>query len=602
MIANRKISLISFIPFTFFACCIPGTLFAEPSIVRLIQEEGKHQLVRNGQPYFVKGAGGSKYLDVLVKAGGNSIRTWGAKEDLTPLLDNAHSHGLTVTIGIWLGHERHGFNYQDSKAVTQQIEEAEAAFKKYKDHPALLMWGIGNEMEGEGNNPAVWYAVNHIARLAKEIDHNHPTISVIAELGGKKVENIHRFCPDVDIVGINTYGGIGSVGKRYLKLGGRKPYIVTEFGPPGQWETGTADWGAPHEMTSTRKALWYYDGYQDGILAHPDICLGSYVFVWGNKQEGTATWHGLFLQDGTRLGGVDAMTKAWGGAPLRNRCPEIQELKLSRDSGLKPGDTITAQLKATDPDKDALTVKWVLRHDSGLYGGGGDTQPEQTDFPDAIIESSISAAQVKLPEGGGSYRLFAYVYDGKGSAAVANQPLKAEGDFLPPKATFPLEVYSEGSQSGPYVPSGHMGNTGGIRMDSNCTQNPHSGKTCIEVSYSAEDKWAGVVWQSPAEDWGKLPGGLNLTGATHLEFWARGEQGGESVTFEFGILGNDAKFPDSGTGKLEKVELKKDWTQYRLNLKGLDLSCIKTGFAWVLAGQDRALKFFMDDVRYVKEK
>ena len=567
----------------------------------MLQKDGKHQLIRNGQPYFVKGAGGSKYLDLLARAGGNSIRTWGAKDDLTPLLDKAHSLGLTVTIGIWLGHERHGFNYQDGNAVTQQIEKAKAAFKKYKNHPALLMWGIGNEMEAKGNNPAVWYAVNHIARLAKENDPNHPTVCVIAELGGKKVENIHRFCADVDIVGINTYGGIGSVGKRYLERGGRKPYIVTEFGPPGQWETRKTDWGAPHEMTSTHKAQWYYDGYQKGILGHPDICLGSYVFKWGNKQEGTATWPGLFLKDGTRLGAVEVMTRVWGGKAPENRCPELHELKLSKSANLKPGDVITAQLAASDPDKDALKVKWVLRQDSGLYAGGGDAQPEQPEFPAAILKSSTSAARVKLPESGGGYRLFAYVYDGKGDAAVANQPLKVEGNFRPPNATLPVLVYSEGSQSGPYTPSGHMGNTVAIRMDSKCSQNPHSGKTCIEVIYNAPDKWAGVVWQSPANDWGNLPGGLNLTGATHLEFWARGEQGGEVVTFEFGILGKDAKFPDSGKGKLEKVSLKKDWERYRLPLKGINLSYIKTGFAWALAGHGRALKFYLDDVRYVKE-
>jgi hypothetical protein len=54
---------------------------------------------------------------------------------------------------------------------------------------------------------------------------------------------------------------------------------------------------------------------------------------------------------------------------------------------------------------------------------------------------------------------------------------------------------------------------------------------------NAADQWGGVVWQHPANDWGDANGGFNLTGAKKLTFWARGEKGGEKVSFEFGLLG-----------------------------------------------------------------
>jgi len=39
-------------------------------------------------------------------------------------------------------------------------------------------------------------------------------MSVVAEIGGKKLEYIKEFCPDLDIVGINSYGGGPSIGEQ----------------------------------------------------------------------------------------------------------------------------------------------------------------------------------------------------------------------------------------------------------------------------------------------------------------------------------------------------------------------------------------------------
>lgn len=82
---------------------------------------------------------------------------------------------------------------------------------------------------------------------------------------------------------------------------------------------------------------------------------------------------------------------------------------------------------------------------------------------------------------------------------------------------------------------------------------PHSGETCIRVDYKDPQGWAGVVWQSPAGDWGDKPGGWNLSGAERLSFWARGARGGEIVKFEFGLLGKDKRFSDSASGKSEQT-------------------------------------------------
>jgi hypothetical protein len=314
----------------------------------------------------------------------------------------------------------------------KQFDDCLRAVRQHKDHPAVLLWAIGNEMEGDGKNPAIWYAVNHIAREIKRIDPDHPTMTVIAELGENenKIRAIGRFCPDIDIIGVNSYGGISTLAERYRKSGVTKPYIVTEFGPHGPWEVEKTRWGSPVEPSSTAKGKGYADGYQKAVAKQPGICLGSYAFLWGHKQETTATWFGMLLPDGSRLAAVDAMTEAWTGSPPRNRCPRIASLKVDRSDNLKPGETVNASLLASDPEGDTLEINWVLRRDSGTIGIGGDYQAEEATFAAAVSANGPSATVV-IPERGGGYRLFAYVRDDNGGAAVANVPLYAAAPVQP---------------------------------------------------------------------------------------------------------------------------------------------------------------------------
>ena len=83
-----------------------------------------------------------------------------------------------------------------------------------------------------------------------------------------------------------------------------------------------------------------------------------------------------------------------------------------------------------------------------------------------------------------------------------------------------------------------------------------------------------------------------------LTFWARGASGGEVVTFQFGLLGKDKTYSDSASGKLDRVTLTQTWKRYTLDLKGQDLSRIKTGFCWVVAATGQPVTFSLDDIRY----
>jgi hypothetical protein len=179
------------------------------------------------------------------------------------------------------------------------------------------------------------------------------------------------------------------------------------------------------------------------------------------------------------------------------------------------------------------------------------------------------------------------------------QGIRAADPPVTQSVKLPFHVYVEkGAGDNHYIPSGWMGNSKGIKMDEGCTVNPHGGKTCLRFEYTAPDDWAGVVWQDPINDWGDLPGGWNLTGARKLVFWARGENGGETVTFKYGILAADKKYPDTAGDELDDTKLTTDWKEYSLAVSGKDLTRIKTGFAWTVRGQGHPVIFYLGDMRF----
>jgi hypothetical protein len=398
------------------------------------QPGGEWQLLRGGKPYFIKGAGGNQSMSLLREMGGNSLRTW-STDGLGPILDQAQRLGISVTVGIWLGQERTGrFNYNNAEEVANQYQQVREQILMYKDHPAVLMWGIGNEMEGYGNgdNAAVWSAVNNIASMARRLDPNHPTMTVVAEIGGERVQDIHRLCPDIDIVGINSYGGLASIPRRYLAAVGRgghaKPYVITEFGPPGMWEVGRNPWGAVLEPTSTQKAAYYRQGYNAAIASQASLCLGSYAFLWGQKQEGTMTWFGMFLSDGTRLSPVQTMSQLWTGAAPAVPGPTIEPVELRGPDMVPPGAIVRATVAVADAGGRPVHVEWQLHREPRMHGTGGDAEPATEAIPQAIVASAGGSVEVRMPTQPGIYRLFAIARDDAHNGATANVLLQVKTD------------------------------------------------------------------------------------------------------------------------------------------------------------------------------
>lgn len=404
----------------------PVSVAVGASRVAVVQTAEGFGLDVDGERFFIRGAGGQSRLGLLAASGANSIRTWGA-DGLGDVLDRAHANGLKVTAGIWLRHPRHGFDYSDAEAVRAQLEMVERVVLRHRDHPALLMWGVGNEVELMWDADEVFPHVNDAAALIKRLDPDHPTMVVIAGAAQEKIEAYLRHCTDADVLGVNSYGEIGSVAEDLLRFGYSGPYVVTEFGPRGHWETAAADWGAPIEASSAEKAEMYQRAYESAVLGAPTRCLGSYAFLWGDKQETTATWFGLLLPTGERTQACDVLQELWTGVEPESRSPVVRgiesELALAR---VPAGGVFAAKVLATDPDRDDLACDWAVVEETRDRRFGGDREERPPEVPGSIMSTDGLAATVRVPEAGGAYRLFVTVRDGRGNAGTANVPFFVE--------------------------------------------------------------------------------------------------------------------------------------------------------------------------------
>jgi hypothetical protein len=395
-----------------------------PVRVEIAGEPGRWQLLRDGQPFFVHGAGGDGDFAALARIGGNTVRTYSSQR-VDDTLKRAREAGLAVMLGLWVGHERHGFDYDDAVAIDRQRRMVIESVERLRDNPDIILWAVGNEMEGDGGNPKVWQEVNHLARLIKERD-SRPVLTIIAGADPVKLRAIAEFCPDLDLVGINAYGGLPNVNQRMMTYLPNLPYMITEFGARGPWESPRTSWGAELEQTSSEKAEMILRGWEQSIAAHAGRCLGGFVFRWGWKQEATHTWFGLFLRDGSPTAGVDALARAWTGQWPERRAPAVEPLAIPEfSSPLRPGQRVPVRAVARSISDSALRHEWAVYQESRDRRSGGDAEASPPPIPGVLRSADRPVATLIAPVPG-RYRLFLTVRDAEGRSATANLPFWVE--------------------------------------------------------------------------------------------------------------------------------------------------------------------------------
>jgi hypothetical protein len=404
-----------------------ATLFAQPLKVEIRKVDDRFQLYRNGEPYYVNGAGGFSHFDKLKEYGGNSIRMW-TSDGADKVLDQAQQLGLTVTVGLYLTPVHYGMNYSDPVALKEQKERVRKEVMKYKDHPALLMWGVGNEVGLIKYDKAMFLALQDIAKMIHEIDPNHPTTTMLAGAPVKQIRMIKRHCPDIDLISINAFKEVPWIYEKIHRAGWKKPYMVSEFGPTGYWETTTTSWGAFIEETSSQKAKACAYRYQ--AIKDQKHCVGCYLFLWGHKQERTNTLFSLILESGHETETLDAMEEMWKGKSHTNLAPIVIKATIDNKTGsdnirLKLDKNYTATVTVKDPENEELTYYWELLHETAEKRlGASEVKPDWV--PDRVKENNKPIIQFQAPGKPGAYRLFVYAYDNHNHVATANIPFLVE--------------------------------------------------------------------------------------------------------------------------------------------------------------------------------
>ena len=425
--------------------------------IKIVENKTGWQLIVKNKPFYIKGVVGDTFLDKVKVYGGNSIRIGWNKEHL----DRVSKLGLLALVNLPAGAERDGMDYNDTARVQKQTAKIVEIVKNTKNHPAVLMWSIGNELDfippTLPYNLKMWDAVNQAAKAIKAIDPNHPVITVIGTSMMEKIAEIVKRCPDIDLLGINTYGDIYTLPETLKKYGWTKPYLISEWGPDGYWEVHKTKWNAPYEQTGLEKYLCYEKKYREAILANKNQCLGSFVFYWsGKKQETTHTWFNMFNAQSLESPLVGLMQWLWIGKKPGNTIPVIDSMNIGNfrryeDINLSTGKEYSASSMITDTNGDSITYLWEIRPEAtyASYAGQGEKEPQPIN---GLIKNQKSSIIFIAPYTPGAYRLFVYAFDGKGHFSSANLPFYVKRTIT---GNYPLPILPDTSSYGKYTSRTH---------------------------------------------------------------------------------------------------------------------------------------------------
>lgn len=390
--------------------------------------------------WLIRGVCGDRHLDLAREHGINTIRGYTINIEngsTRRALDAAHERGMSMIVSEWMPH--HGENKgRDNRSwnfdYTENVDERLARFiekvEAIGDHPAILMWGLGNEVHLD---PEYLEYVNLMSRAIHE---RYPLALTSLTMINAKPEHIERIkahAPDLDVIGVQSYspGAVRGGIRNMEKLWG-KPYYFSEFNGKGPWNFEKSAWGTPYDNLPAERVADYEACY-DAIESAPR-CLGSTAFVWGHFTAQRPSYFALLLSphptgpEAAERAGLtgyplttpytDVMARRFTGNEPTNRAPLITVLEAtdgSREPPATSGGTLQIRVDATDPDNDPLRYTlWIIARKGGRYQGVAG--PFNVD-KNGLGEVPIPVEQLADP------LIMAYAFDGNGAAVSTTIPI-----------------------------------------------------------------------------------------------------------------------------------------------------------------------------------
>lgn len=221
---------------------------------------------------------------LLREMNANTIRTWGEVMNKS-WLDDLYNNGknpIYVVMGFWINC---GENYGDPAIRQKYIDAFRTYVTKYKDNPAVLMWGLGNEnnygfCSSEVYLPHFYSLANELAKVAYEIEgeNYHPIGIISGDLGyiGFKEFNADDASLDyIDYWGNNVYPGktFSDWFDRYSSLSG-KPLFISEYGIDALNDTDKKEYEEVHSE-------WVVRQWRE--IDEADVTIGSTLMEYSDE-------------------------------------------------------------------------------------------------------------------------------------------------------------------------------------------------------------------------------------------------------------------------------------------------------------------------------
>ncbi len=406
-----------------------GRYFDATSVTNIVMDKKTRSsyLRVNGEDYFVNGICGVDELELMAEAGCNTARTYSADLVTTKaILDKAQELGMKIMVGLWMNHETANFTYYNNpNEVKEQFDNIKKVVTAFKDHPAVLCWAIGNEVDisTSVHKENIYYAMNDLARMVKELDPYRPTMAVLAGSSTDKIKNIMKYCNHIDMIGYNSYIHIGNVQTNTSIFPG--PYMVTEFAlnQPSETKTKTS-WDVILEPNNKEKGELYKSRYIDYIYNYKDKnCVGSFAFKDTGSFRVTHTWYGLIYNDRKTLQ-YYYMSSAWNNEenPIN---PYISNIyvnnKVASDSVVLDAQALT-NLRIELKNLNGASVNYVVEIRKEVATSVNNV-PAVLDI--AFKSTSAGIYSFTTPTKG-NYRIYVYAYIGDDYVTFANIPISVQ--------------------------------------------------------------------------------------------------------------------------------------------------------------------------------